>query len=114
MRKWMETLDAIARKLLAAMSACAHEDFLRDLVAVIGDLDELTALGALQQLIARSLAEEVSRTDRRYRLHAMVREGAGGKALGRQHAEAVRERYDSWGTNWQRCEENLPDLRLAL
>lgn len=92
-REAIEALDTVPRNLLAAMSACAPEGFRLDLAASIVSLDEDAALAALQQLVARSLAEEVDRASRRYRLHAMVREAADGKGFGRQHAEAVRERY---------------------
>jgi tetratricopeptide (TPR) repeat protein len=110
----IEALDAAPRQLLAAMSACAAEGFFLDLAADIASLDEGAALAALQQLVARSLAEEVDRTDRRYRLHALVREAANGKPFGQQHAETVRRRFESWETNWRRCEQELPDFQLAL
>ena len=113
-REAIEALDPAPRQLLAGMSACAPEGFRLDLAAMIVSLDEDAALAALQQLMERSLVEEVDRAERRYRLHAMVREAAGGNAFARQHAEAVRERYMSWETDWRRCEEELPDFQIAL
>jgi len=107
-------LDPAPRKLLAAMSACAPEGFYLDLAGEIAGLDESGALEALQQVIARSLAEEVDRTDRRYRLHALVREAARGGAFGPQHAEAIGRRFESWEAKWRRCEQELPDFQLAL
>jgi len=113
-REAIGALDPATRRLLAAMSACAAEGFFLDLAAEIAGLDETGSLGALQQLVARSLAEELDRADRRYRLHALVRETADGKALAQTHAEAVAGRFKSWETNWRRCEQELPDLRLAF
>ncbi|MGA2144901.1 MAG: TIR domain-containing protein [Bryobacteraceae bacterium] len=110
----IEALEAAPRQLLSAMAACAEEGFHLDLAAEIAGLDEGGALAALQQLVARSLADEIDRSERRYRLHALVREAANGRALGQQHAEAVRRRFENWETDWQRCERELPDLRLAL
>ena len=113
-REAIEALDAGPRQLLPAMAACAPEGFYLDLAAGIAGLDEGGALEALQQLVARSLAEELDRTERRYRLHALVREAADGGAYGRSHAEAVRRRFESWEANWRRCEQELPDLQLAF
>ena len=117
-REAIEALDSTPRQLLAAMSACAAEGFFLDLAAEIAGFDEAleegASLAALQQLIARSLAEEVDRTDRRYRLHALVREAGNGKPFGQQHAEVVRRRFESWEANWRRCEQELPDFQLAL
>jgi tetratricopeptide (TPR) repeat protein len=113
-RKAIEALDSAPRQLLAAMAACAAEGFFLDLAAEIVGFDEAGALAALQQLIARSLADEIDRTGRRYRLHALVREAARGKQLGQLHAEAVRRRFGHWEANWRRCEQELPDLHLAF
>ena len=113
-REAIGALDPATRRLLAAMSACAAEGFFLDLAAEIAGLDETASLDALQQLVARSLAEELDRADRRYRLHALVRETADGKAFAQTHAEAVARRFEGRETNWRRCEQELPDLRLAL
>jgi tetratricopeptide (TPR) repeat protein len=114
-REAIEALDPVPCQLLAAMSACAPEGFPLDLAAEIASLDEGGALAALQQLVARSLADEIDRTARRYRLHALVREAANGRASsGQRHAEAVRRRFKSWEANWRRSEQELPDFQLAL
>jgi tetratricopeptide (TPR) repeat protein len=114
-REAIEALDSAPRQLLAAMSACAAEGFFLDLAAEIAGFDGAGALAPLQQLIARSLAEEIDRTDRRYRLHALVREAAAnGKSFGQQHAEAVGRRFEGWEANWRRCEQELPDFQLAF
>jgi hypothetical protein len=106
--------DSVSRQLLGAMSACASEGFFFELAVAVAGLDEVAALTALQQLTARSLTEELSRSDRRYRLHALVRAAANGAAFARQHAEVVRDRFKNWETNWRRCEQGLPDFRLAF
>lgn len=103
-----------ARGLLAAMAACAPEGSHLDLAAEIAELDEHGALASLQQLMERSLAEEMDRTERRYRLHALVREAADGGTFGQQHAEAVSRRFKGWETDWRRCTQDLPDFQLAL
>lgn len=113
-REAIDALDPVPRQLLAAMSACAAEGFHLDLAAEIASLDESRALEALQQLMARSLAEEIDRTSRRYRLHALVREAANGEPLGKRHAEAVARRLEGWEANWRRCEQELPDFQLAF
>ena len=88
-------LDSAPRQLLAAMAACAAEGFFLDLAAEIAALDETGALAALHQLIARSLAEEIDRSARRYRLHSLVREAAGSGPFRQAHAEAVRRRFET-------------------
>ena len=113
-REAIEAVDPAPRQLLAAMSACASEGFFLDLAAEIAGLEEDAALAALQQLVARSLAEELDRTGRRYRLHAMVREAANGTPFAERHAEAVRDRFESWEANWRRCEQELPDFHIAF
>ena len=113
-REAIEALEPAPRQLLAAMAACAAEGFFLDLAAEIAGLDEDGALAALQQLVARSLAEEIDRSDRRYRLHALVREAANWRALRQRHAEAIARRFESWEANWRRCERELPDLQLAF
>jgi tetratricopeptide (TPR) repeat protein len=112
-----EAIAALApesRRLLAAMSACAPEGFRLDLAASLLNLDSPAALEALFQLSGRSLAEELNREQRRYRLHALVREAARGQEFAEEHAEAVRKQFDSWETDWQACELDLPDFQVAL
>jgi tetratricopeptide (TPR) repeat protein len=113
-REAIEALEPSPRQLLSAMAACAPEGFHLDLAAEIADLDEDRGLAALQQLVARSLAEEIDRTGRRYRLHAMVRETANGGPLRQRHAEAVGRRFETWEANWRRCEQELADFQLAF
>jgi tetratricopeptide (TPR) repeat protein len=112
-----EAIAALApspRQLLSAMAACAPEGFYFDLAAGIAGLDEVAALEALRQLIGRSLAEEIDRDARRYRLHAVVRTTVRDENRGKNHAEAIQQRFESWETNWKRCEQELPDFSLAL
>ena len=53
---------------------CApRKDFRLSLAAEIVELDEKASLGALQELYSRSHADELERTSRHYRLHALVR-----------------------------------------
>jgi tetratricopeptide (TPR) repeat protein len=110
----IQALDEAPRHLLKAMAACAPEGFALSLAAEIAGFDETKALDSLQQLVARSLAEEISRTGRRYRLHALVREAADGKPLARQHFDAVHKRFENWETNWRQCVQDLPDFQLAF
>ena len=109
-------LDAAPRKLLSAMAACAPEGFGLDLAAEVAGIDSAAdSLEALRQLVTRSLAEEVDRDDRRYRLLALVREAAADrKTLAPVHARAVAQRFEAWEENWRRCEQDLPDFRVAL
>ena len=112
--KAIEALDEEPRQLLTAMAACAPEGFRLDLAAEIAGVDEERSLEALHKLVTRSLVEEIDRTERRYRLHALVRESANPKALAERHAEAVRLRFEQWESTWQSCEQQLPDFRVAL
>jgi hypothetical protein len=91
----------MAKKLMAAMAVCAPEGFRLALAAEVAELDEPSSLDALQQMHSRSLAEELDRTTRRYRLHALVREAAGasdlqrrkyaGSRVGRERLATVRK-----------------------
>jgi len=103
-----------SRRLLAAMSACAPEGFRLDLASSLLSLEKPTALEALFQLSGRSLVEELNRDQRRYRLHALVRAEGQGQEFAQQHAEAVKKQFENWETDWQTCEQDLPDFQLAL
>jgi tetratricopeptide (TPR) repeat protein len=113
--------DAIAatgendRELLAAMSVCAAEGFRLALAAEVAELTEEKALDALQNLTSRSLAEELDRGARQYRLHALVRIAADpADALRARHAEAVLKRFEHWETDWRECAQDLGDMRQAF
>ena len=110
----IQALDEAPRHLLTAMAACAPEGFALSLAAEIAGFNETEALNSLQQSVARSLAGEVSRADRRYRLHALVREAANGKPLAPQHFDTVHKRFANWETNWRQCVQDLPDFQLAF
>jgi len=111
----VQALPESPRQMLTAMAACAPEGFSLSLAAQIAAFEEETAaLDALQQLVARSLTEELSRPDRRYRLHTLVRGTACSPDLAPRHAEAVYSRFADWEANWRQCEKDLPDFELAL
>jgi tetratricopeptide (TPR) repeat protein len=114
LREAITALDPSPRQLLSAMAACALEGFFFDLATEIAGLDEGAALDALQQLIGRSLAEELDRNARRYRLHALVCEIACENNFRKTHAEAVHRRFEAWEVDWNRCEQQLPDFFIAL
>ncbi|HYL76835.1 MAG TPA: TIR domain-containing protein [Bryobacteraceae bacterium] len=113
--------DAIAatgedeRKLLAAMAVCAPEGFRLSLAAEVAEIADAPSIDALQGLISRSLAEELDRGSRRYRLHALIRTAADPPdALRMRHADAILQRFDQWEKNWRECEQDLGDLRQAF
>jgi tetratricopeptide (TPR) repeat protein len=110
----ISALEPNVRRLLSAMSACAPQGFSLSLAASLIDLDEETALEPLHQLASRSLTEELDRDNRRYRLHALIREAAHDVRFAKLHAEAVDRRFRTWETAWRQCEQDMPDLRLAL
>jgi len=110
----MQALEEAPRHLLSAMAACAPEGFALSLAAEIAGFDETAALNALQPLVARSLAEELNRNDRRYRIHALVRETADAQPLAARHADIVDKRFAHWEANWRQCEQDLPDFQLAF
>ena len=112
--KAINALDEGPRQLLTGMAACAPEGFRLDLAAQIAGLGEDASLAMLHALVTRSLVEELDRTDRRYRLHALVRESADPNAHAEQHAEAVRVRFEKWENTWQSCKVQLPDFQVAL
>ena len=107
-------VTAEAKTLLDAMAACAPEGFRLSLAAAVAGMEEPAALAALNELASRSLVEELDRTDRRYRLHALVRVSADGAAFGKRQAEAVRERFRNWEKDWRTCEEDLPEFETAF
>ncbi len=110
----MQALEDAPRHLLSAMAACAPEGFALSLAAEIAGFDETAALNALQPLVARSLAEELNRNNRRYRLHALVRETADAQPLAARHADIVDKRFKDWEADWRQCEQDLPDFQLAF
>jgi len=113
-RQAIAAVAAEAKTLLDAMAACAPGGFRLSLAAPVAGMEEPAALAALNELASRSLVEQLDRTDRRYRLHALVRVSADGAAFGKRHAETVRERFRSWETDWRRCEEDLPEFQVAF
>ena len=113
-RTAVEALTPEPRRLLAAMAACAPEGFFFDLASEVAGMIEPASLEALQQLVSRSLVDEIDRTDRRYALHAMVREVADGRPFAQAHAEAVRGRFKDWEVNWRRCEQESADFQIAF
>jgi tetratricopeptide (TPR) repeat protein len=113
--------DAIAalgdneRRLLTAMAVCAPDGFRLSLAAEVAELPEEASLDALQELKSRSLADELDRESRRYRLHALVRTAAEpSDSLRLRHAEAVSKLFDSWESNWRERQHDLGDLREAV
>ena len=81
----------------------------------MAELDDAASLNALQELRSRSLVEELDRSKRRYKLHALVREASGATELFRQiHAEFVQEEFDNWETAWHQCEEDMADWRVVF
>jgi tetratricopeptide (TPR) repeat protein len=103
-----------AKTLLDAMAACALGGFRLSLAASVAEMEGAAALAAINELASRSLVEELDRTDRRYRLHALVRESADGAAFGKRHAEAVRKQFRNWEKDWRTCEEDLPEFQVAF
>ena len=93
----IQALEAPPRQLLNAMAACAPEGFALSLAAEIAGFDE-----------------KLSRSTRRYRLHALVRETADGKPLALAHAEAIHKRFENWERDWKQCEQDLSDFQLAF
>jgi tetratricopeptide (TPR) repeat protein len=114
LKEAIHALDPIPSRLLSAMSVCAPEGFGLALAASLIDLDDAAALDALHHLASRSLVEEIDRDQRRYRLHALVREAAHGAEFSKRHAEAVYKRYEDWETDWRQCEQDMPDFQVAL
>ena len=112
----IEALPSEARRLLIAMSACAAAGFRLALAAALINMNDCDALDAVFQLASRSLVEEINREQRRYRIHSLVRAATadGGSELAEEHAKAVNRQFKNWETDWQRCEEDLPDFKAAV
>ena len=103
LREAVAALSQQAQTLLSAMAVCAPEGFRLALAAEIAELDEASSLDALQEIHSRSLAEELDRDERRYRLHALVREAAGATNAQRlKHADSVLNEFRNWESNWRR------------
>jgi len=108
-------LSPAAQTLLTAMAVCAPEGFRLGLAAEIVGMDEASSLDALQEIHSRSLAEELDRSARRYRLHALVREASGATdAPRRRHAECLQKEFGRWESDWRQCEQDTPDWRAAF
>ena len=115
LRDAVAALTPAAQTLLAAMAVCASEGFRLSLAAEVVEMDEASALDALQEICSRSLAEELDRSARRYRLHALVREAAGRTdLLQSKHAKVLGKLFGRWETRWRDCEEDMADWRAAF
>jgi len=115
LREAVVALSPKAQTLLAATAVCAPEGFRLSLAAEIAELDEAASLDALQEIHSRSLAEELDRTERRYRLHALVREAAGAAdAQRRKHAKSVHKEFRNWEKSWRSCEKDMADWQAAF
>jgi tetratricopeptide (TPR) repeat protein len=115
LKQAVAALSPAAQRLLASMAACAPEGFRLALAAEMAGLDETSSLDALQEIHSRSLAEELDRTTRRYRVHALVREAAETSDLQRlKHAECVQVEFQDWEDSWRKCEKDMPDWQTAF
>lgn len=110
----IESLGEASRRLLSAMAACAPEGFRFELAAAIAERDPEALIDALQQLVSRSLADELDRDARRYCLHTLVREAASDVAFAQKHSVAIHTQFQTWESNWHRAIEDLPDFWTAL
>jgi tetratricopeptide (TPR) repeat protein len=115
LREAFVSLSPGAQTLLASMAVCAPDGFRLSLAAEVAELDEASSLDALQEIHSRSLVEELDRTTRRYRLHALMREAAGASDLQRlKHAECVRKEFEDWESGWRECQEDMADWQAAF
>jgi tetratricopeptide (TPR) repeat protein len=97
------------------MAVCAPEGFRVSLAAEIVAVDEPASLDALNELHSRSLVEELDRSSRRYRIHALVRETAGAaNVLRARHAEVIRKEFENWESDWRKCESDMADWQTAF
>jgi tetratricopeptide (TPR) repeat protein len=96
------------------MSACAPEGFRLSLASSLAGFNEDVSLDALDLLVGRSLAEELDRDQRRYRLHALVHTAANGVEFAQKHAKLINEQFNNWETDWRICEQDLPDFQVAF
>jgi tetratricopeptide (TPR) repeat protein len=108
-------LTAESRTLLRAMSACAPDGSRLRTAAGAAGMEERMAIEALRELYGRTLVEELDRSARRYRVHALVREAAAPDEVVREsHARVVAAEFEGWEKNWRECVEDLADLEHAL
>jgi tetratricopeptide (TPR) repeat protein len=115
LREAVAALSPGAQTLIAAMAVCAPEGFRVALAAEVAELDVASSLDALQEIHSRSLVEELDRVERRYRLHALVREAAAAPdSQRRKHGECVRKEFKGWETGRRQCEEDMADWGAAL
>jgi hypothetical protein len=97
------------------MAVCAPEGFRLALAAEIAELGEASSLDVLQEIHSRSLVDELERTTRRYRLHALVREAASAvDSQRRKHAGLVRMEFKDWENGWRQCEMDMADWQAAF
>ena len=115
LREAVSALSQPARTLLTGMAVCAPEGFRIALAAEIAGLNETSSLDALQEIYSRSLVEELDRDNRRYRLHALVREASEATdALRRKHAKSIATQFEDWENSWREREKDMPDWQIAF
>jgi hypothetical protein len=115
LREAVAALSPMAQELMAAMAVCAPEGFRLTLAAEVADLGDDPSLDALQEIHSRSLVEELDRSTRRYRLHALVREAAGASDWQRRkHAECVLREFEDWVSELRECEKDMADWQTAF
>jgi hypothetical protein len=110
LKEAIRSVSEEAQLLLAAMAVCAPEGSRLGIAAEVAELDE-----ALQELRSRSLAEELDRSKRRYRLHALVREAsAATESLRKNHAIFLQNEFNNWEKDWRQCEQDMADWQVAF
>lgn len=105
------------QRLLAACSACTQEGLSLRFACEIAQLSENDANDAADRLVHSSLLRVLSRKQRRFQLHSLLREATqasmGADALAKlkqAHAAAIERRFQHWEQRWQDCRECLEEV----
>jgi tetratricopeptide (TPR) repeat protein len=111
----LAALEEEERTLLRAMAACAPSGVRLEFAAEVAELNGPVSLNSLQGLYSRSLAGELDRSERRYRLHPLVREAAScPREVRQRHAELVRLRLEKWDQFPLETAEFIEEAEQAL
>jgi tetratricopeptide (TPR) repeat protein len=106
--------------LLAACSVCAQEGLSLSFACEIAQLSENDANDAADRLVHASLLRVLSREQRRFQLHSLLREATrasmGADALAKlkqAHVAAIEQLFQHWEQRWQDCRECLEEVISA-
>jgi tetratricopeptide (TPR) repeat protein len=105
------------QNLLAAAAVCVQEGFWLPLAAQIAGMREDEADDSAEHLVNSSLLRVLNREQRRFQLHALMREQVRSDCsageldnLQQAHVRALECLFKDWETRWRDCRQCLPEI----